>query len=168
MSAKKAFLAAALVALVGCPSAQSQGPQQPQQSPPYYGPGQYPQQPYPPPPGQRPPGQPAPPGPAPAPPSQRPLLAPLLGVQAWQNELRSVLGELINALSAQNQALVRGIPLVFDPTTEVNAYAGCDDSGQPFLAATAGILEAADAIAQTKATDELFGTQTYDAYTNAS
>jgi hypothetical protein len=84
-----------------------------------------------------------------------------------QQELRSVLGELINALSTQNQALVRGIPLVFDPTEEVNAYAGCDDSGAPFLAATAGIFEAVDAIAQTKSTDELFGTKTYDAYCNA-
>ncbi len=62
---------------------------------------------------------------------------------------------------------MRGIPLVFDPTNEVNAYAGCDDSGAPFLAATAGILEAVDAIAQTKATDELFGTRTYDAYCSA-
>jgi hypothetical protein len=84
-----------------------------------------------------------------------------------QQEVRSILAELINALSAQNQALVRGIPLVFDPTPEVNAFAGCDEQGAPFLAATAGILEAVDAIAQTKATDELFGTRTYDAYCNA-
>lgn len=83
-----------------------------------------------------------------------------------QQEVRSILGELINALSAQNQALVRGIPLQFDPTTEVNAFAGCDEQGTPFLAATAGILEAVDAIAQTRATDELFGTQTYEAYSS--
>jgi hypothetical protein len=95
------------------------------------------------------------------------LLAPLVGVQAWQNELRGILAELLAALSAQNQALVRGIPLVFDPTPEVNAFAGCDEQGAPFLAATAGVLEAVDAIAQTRATDELFGTQTYDAYCNA-
>ena len=59
---------------------------------------------------------------------------------------------------------MRGIPLVFDPTAEINAYAGCDEQGAPFLAATAGILEAVDAIAQTKSTDELFGTHTYDQY----
>ncbi len=59
------------------------------------------------------------------------------------------------------------IPLVFDPTAEINAYAGCDEQGQAYLAATAGILEAVDAIAQTKATDELFGTRTYDAYCSA-
>jgi hypothetical protein len=84
-----------------------------------------------------------------------------------QQEIVNVLGELINALPAQQQQLVRGIPMTFDPTEEVNAYAGCDDNGQPFLAATAGILEAVDAIAQTKSTDELFGTRTYDAYCNA-
>lgn len=84
-----------------------------------------------------------------------------------QQEVRNVLGELVGALSAQNQGLVRGIPLVFDPSIEVNAFAGCDERGAPYLAATTGILEAVDAIAQTKATDELFGTRTYDAYANA-
>ena len=97
----------------------------------------------------------------------RPLLVPLVGAAMQQAEVRAVLAELVNALSAQNQSLVRGIPMQFDPTEEVNAYAGCDDQGQPFLAGTAGILEAVDAISQTKATDELFGTQTYNAYTNA-
>jgi hypothetical protein len=81
-----------------------------------------------------------------------------------QQEVRSILAELINALSPANQSLVRGIPLQFDPTLEINAFAGCDDQGTPFLAATRGILDAIDAIAQTKSTDELFGTQTYDAY----
>ena len=137
-----------------------------QQPAPYYGPTQpgqpYPQQPYPQPPGQPYPQPPVPQQPTPA--AQRPLLAPLVGIAAWQNELRSVLNELLAVLSAQNQSLVRGIPLVFDPTEEINAYAGCDEQGSPFLAATAGILEAADAMAQTKATDELFGTQTYEAY----
>lgn len=99
--------------------------------------------------------------------ASRPLLAPLVGPAAWQQELRNVIGELMNVLSASNQSLVRGIPLVFDPTSEVNAYAGCDEQGAPYLAATAGILEAIDAISQTKATDELFGTRTYEAYSNA-
>jgi len=89
-----------------------------------------------------------------------------VGLAAQQQEVQNILGELVNALSAHNQSLVRGIPLTFDPTIEVNAFAGCDEQGAPFLAATTGILEAVDAIAQTKATDELFGTQTYDAYCN--
>jgi hypothetical protein len=60
---------------------------------------------------------------------------------------------------------VATIPLVFDPNpNEVNAFAGCDDNGSPFVAGTEGLLEAIDGIAQTKATDELFGTQTYEAY----
>ena len=145
-------------------------PPQPQPQPPYYGPGPYGRQP--PPYGQPPPYNPGrlPPSPPPPQPqlppaqAQRPLLAPLIGVQAWQAELRSILNELLAVLSQPNQQLVRGIPLVFDPTGEINAFAGCDEQGTPFLAATAGILEAVDAIAQTKATDEVFGTHTYDAY----
>ncbi len=131
-------------------------PQPPQQPPPYYGQPQAPQ-----------PQQPIPQGPVQPQPAARPLLAPLVGVAAQQQEVRNVVAELINSLSPQNQALVRGIPLTFDPTVEVNAYAGCDEQGSPFLAATTGILEAVDAIAQTKATDELFGTQTYEQYTAA-
>ncbi len=123
-------------------------PQQ-QQQPPYYPSQQQPQQPQ---------AQPQ---------AARPLLQPLIGIAAQQQEVANILAELINALSSQNQALVRGIPLTFDPTTEVNAFAGCDEQGAPFLAATAGMLEAVDAIAQTKATDELFGTQTYEQYTAA-
>lgn len=85
-----------------------------------------------------------------------------------QAEVKAVLDELINNLDAATQSRVRGIPLVFenDPN-EVNAYAGCDDNGSPFLAGTAGLLDAVDAMAQTQATDELYGTRTYDAYTNA-
>jgi hypothetical protein len=148
----------ALPLALGACQASTQQPPPPQQPPPYYPPGQYPP----------PRGYPQPPPqPPPQPLAQRPLLPPIVGAAAQQQELRSVLAELVNALSPQNQQLVRGIPLVFDPTTEVNAFAGCDEQGAPFLAATAGILEAVDAIAQTKATDELFGTQTYDAYCNA-
>ena len=149
-----ALLAGAFV-LPSLAACQASSTPPPPQQPPYYGPAQpggYPQQPYP----QQPP--------QPQPQAQRPLLAPLVGAAAWQNELRKILSELLNALSQSNQALVRGIPLVFDQASEINAYAGCDEQGAPFLAATAGVLEAVDAIAQTKSTDELFGTRTYDQY----
>lgn len=140
--------------------------QTPAQQPPPYGQAPYGQPPY----GQQPyPQQPYPQQPypqQPPPQAQRPLLAPLVGAAAQQNELRGILNELLAALSPSNQALVRGIPLVFDPTPEINAFAGCDEQGAPFLAATAGIFEAVDAIAQTKATDELFGTQTYETYSS--
>lgn len=87
---------------------------------------------------------------------------------AWQAEARAVLEELKRSLSPDKQALVRGIPLTFDPDpTQVNAFAGCDDSGAPFIEGTEGLLEAIDAIAQTRSTDERFGTRTYDAYTAA-
>jgi hypothetical protein len=76
--------------------------------------------------------------------------------------------ELVASLSPDKQARVKGIPLVFDPNpNDVNAFAGCDDSGAPFLAGTEGLLEAVDAISQTRATDEMFGTQTYEAYASA-
>ena len=149
-------------------------PQQPQQPPPYYGQypgypppyGQYPQQPGYPPPGY-PPQQPQQPQ-QPPPPAQRPLLAPLIGVAAWQAEVRSVLAELIAALPPQQQSKVRGIPVAFEPNPfEINAFAGCDDTGTPFMAGTQGILEAFDAVAQTRATDELFNTRTYDAYSQS-
>lgn len=102
----------------------------------------------------------------PAPQPSRPLLAPLVGSLAWQAEVRAILVEDTAALSSDNQARVRGIPLVFDPNpTEINAYAMCDDQGHPGIVGTEGLLEAIDAIAQTRATDELYGTHTYDQYT---
>jgi hypothetical protein len=118
-----------------------------------------------------PPPQPPAPGQAPPPPPaapNRPLLPPLVGSVMWQAEARAILQELESNLSPDKRQLVAGIPMVFDPNPgEINAFAGCDDSGAPFIAGTEGLLEAIDAIAQTKATDELFGTRTYDAYTSA-
>lgn len=148
--------------LAACGSNTQTTPAQPTTPQPYYGPqGPYPQGTYP----QQNPQNPQPQRPqTPATPQARPLLAPLIGQAAQEAEVRTILAELINALPAQSKPLVQGIPLSVDPTPEVNAYAGCDDNGNPYMAATAGILEAADAIAQTRATDELFGTQTYDQY----
>jgi hypothetical protein len=84
----------------------------------------------------------------------------------WQAEVRAILAELIQNLPPANAAKVRGIPLVVDPNPyEVNAFAGCDERGSPFIAGTEGLLEAVDAMAQTKATDEMLGTSTYDQYT---
>jgi hypothetical protein len=86
----------------------------------------------------------------------------------WQAEVRAIVNELEGNLSPEQRTLVAGIPLVFDPDpNNINAFAGCDDSGAPFVAGTEGLLETIDAVAQTRATDELFGTRTYDAYTNA-
>lgn len=105
------------------------------------------------------------PAPAPAPP--RPLLGPLIGALAWQGETRAIAKELVASLGPQQQARVASIPLVFNPNpNEVNAFAGCDDNGAPFVAGTEGLLEAIDGISQTKAADELYGTRTFDAYTS--
>ena len=155
-----------IIACAGCPAPAQPVAQGPAPYPPYY-----PPQPYPPPP----PAYGAPPQPAPAPwsppppapqPGNRPLLGPLVGAAAWQAETRAVLAELEANLSPDKQQLVAGIPLTFDQDpTDINAFAGCDDQGAPFIAGTEGLLEAIDGIAQTKSTDELFGTRTYDAYT---
>jgi hypothetical protein len=76
--------------------------------------------------------------------------------------------ELVAALAPQYQSRVATVPLVIDPSpSDVNAWATCDDSGAPYVAGTEGLLETIDAISQTKATDQLFGTRTYDAYTAA-
>jgi hypothetical protein len=92
----------------------------------------------------------------------------LLGPPAWQSEARAVVRELVANLAPQFQSRVATVPLVIDPNPmEVNAFAACDDAGSPFIAGTEGLLEAINAISQTRATDELYGTQTYDAYTNA-
>jgi len=158
-----------LAMCAGCPAAPPAQPPVAQPLPGYYPPPgyAYPPQPYPPPYAQPYP-QPVP-GPASAPvPANRPLLGALVGAQAWQAETTAVLAELRSNLSPDKQQLVAGIPLVFDQDpTQVNAFAGCDDQGEPFIAGTEGLLEAIDGIAQTKATDELFGTRCYDAYTNA-
>jgi hypothetical protein len=91
-----------------------------------------------------------------------------MGALSWQAEVRGVLNELIANLSADKQARVQGIPLVFDPSpSTINAFAGCDEKGAPFMAATEGLLEAIDAISQTVANDDLYGTRTYDQYTSA-
>jgi hypothetical protein len=91
-----------------------------------------------------------------------------LGTVAWQGEIRGVIAEDTAALTPDNRARVQGIPLVVDPNPfEINAYAMCDDKGQPAIVGTEGLLEAIDAIAQTKASDELYGTRSFEAYIQA-
>src|SRR5580704_4957194 len=110
---------------------------------------------------------PAPASPGPVPASGHPLLGPLIGSAAWQAEVRAVAKELVANLTADYQPRVATVPIVFDPNpNDVNAFASCDNSGAPFVAATEGLLDAIDAIAETRATDELFGTQTYQTYAN--
>ncbi len=103
-------------------------------------------------------------------PSPAALLAPLIGSAAMQAEIRKVLDDLIGHLSTTYASRVRGMPLKFDPdVTEINAYAGCDQQGKPFLAATDGLLQAMLAIATTRACDEIAQVvpSAYDAYMKA-
>jgi hypothetical protein len=106
-----------------------------------------------------------PPAPPPAPPPSGPaLLPPLAAGPIEQDEARAIIAEIVAHLSPDRAAKVRGIPLVWDPDLEPNAYAGCDDGGNPFIAGTQGLLDTVDSMAETNATDEIFGTQTYAAY----
>jgi hypothetical protein len=76
-----------------------------------------------------------------------------------------VLTELIASLGPDKQPRVSNIPLIFDPNPNtINAYAGCDEKGAPFMAGTEGLLETIDAISQTVANDDLYGTRTYEQY----
>jgi hypothetical protein len=82
-----------------------------------------------------------------------------------RSQAGSVMGELIVALSPAYQQKVQGIPFFADPTPgEVNAFAACDDQGQPLMAITDGLLQVESYIASFKATDEIFGTNKLDQY----
>jgi hypothetical protein len=91
-----------------------------------------------------------------------------LAATAMHGEVRNVIDELIGHLPTTQASRVRGIPLKLDPgMTEINAYAGCDAQGKPFLAGTEGLLHAIFAIAETKSCDEITGAKSYDTYMNA-
>ena len=95
----------------------------------------------------------------------RPMLAPLGGEASLREEVRYIVSELVATLTPEQAQKIRGVPLKFDPdASEINAFAGCEEDGRAFLAVTQGLLDAVFPIAQTQATDELFGTRTYDAY----
>lgn len=84
---------------------------------------------------------------------------------AMKDEAKKIYQKEIDALSASNKAVVEKIPLLFeDNKEEVNAFAGCDDSGKTFVVVTAAMYQMLDLMAQTRATDEIFGTGYYDEY----
>lgn len=92
------------------------------------------------------------------------MLTPLT-TSMMHSEVRTVLDELIAHLPTTQASRVRGIPLKLDPTpNDINAYAGCDAQGKPFLAGTEGLLQAIFAIAETKACDEIDAARSYDTY----
>ena len=88
-------------------------------------------------------------------------------IQALRGRAGSVLSELKGSLAQNHRSKVEAIPLFADPTTgEVNAFAACDDAGQPLMAVSDGLLEVMAFSAKYKANDELFGGNRLDAYTN--
>ena len=88
------------------------------------------------------------------------LLMPVM-----KDEAKKIFEKLKSALPSAKQTVVADIPLLSDPSKDdVNAFAGCDDSGKTFVVVTEGLYQMIDLIAQTKATDETFGTSYYDEY----
>lgn len=86
-------------------------------------------------------------------------------VSYLQGRVREITSELIAALDAGSQSRVRQIPIVFDSNpTEVNAFASCTKQGKAVVAVTDGLLSLTAYLAQCEATDEVFGTRTFDAY----
>ena len=88
------------------------------------------------------------------------LLMPVM-----KDEAKKIYQKEIDVLAASKKTQVEKIPLLFeDNKAEINAFAGCDDSGKTFVVVTAGMYQMLDLMAQTKATDETFGTGYYDEY----
>lgn len=98
-----------------------------------------------------------------APPPPVDLLAPVLGMPAMEEETKRILAELISHLPPDQASRVRGMPIEFEQTDEINAYAGCDETGA-FVAGTTGLLDVANGLAQTLAADQLFGLATHEKY----
>jgi hypothetical protein len=82
-----------------------------------------------------------------------------------KDEAKKIFDKEKAALPASKQALVTNIPLQSDPSKEeVNAFAGCDESGKTYVVVTEGMYQMLDFMTQTRATDEIFGTAYYDEY----
>lgn len=82
-----------------------------------------------------------------------------------KDEAQKLYKKLKDALPANKKSVVETIPLLTDNTkSEVNAFAGCDDSGKTFVVVTEGLYQMIDLIAQARATDEVFGTDFYNEY----
>lgn len=88
------------------------------------------------------------------------LLMPIM-----KDEAKKIYQKEKDALSTKDKAAVDTIPLLSDPSKEeVNAFAGCDDSGKTFVVVTEGMYQMLDLMANTRATDEKFGTDYYNEY----
>ncbi|HJL18255.1 MAG TPA: M48 family metalloprotease, partial [Sandaracinaceae bacterium LLY-WYZ-13_1] len=82
-----------------------------------------------------------------------------------EQETEAVHQALIAALDEHEEGQVRGIPLsVVQEHHEPNAAAGCTNGRHAVMMITTAMLEVAAGIAETKAYDELAGTDTYETY----
>ncbi len=75
----------------------------------------------------------------------------------------SVIAELVAALPQQSASRVQGIPVsVIDDPKEVNAFAGCNQSGGAYMGITSPLLLIAARTSEAKAFDEIYGTSKYN------
>jgi len=82
-----------------------------------------------------------------------------------KDEAKKIFQKEKDALVPARKSLIDTIPLQTDDNVEeVNAFAGCDDSGKTYVVVTMGLYQMVDLIAQARATDETFGTSYYDEY----
>ena len=85
-----------------------------------------------------------------------------------RQEAPSVLTELIAALPNDARARVQGVPLkIVEDPKEVNAFAGCTDSGAPFVAVTGPLLLIMARTSEARAFDETTGASKYNELANA-
>jgi hypothetical protein len=87
--------------------------------------------------------------------------------QYMRQEPAGVVAELVAALPDASRAKVQGIPLqtIEDPK-EVNAFAGCSQTGGPFMGITAPLLLIMARTSEARAFDELYGTTKYTELSN--
>jgi hypothetical protein len=82
-----------------------------------------------------------------------------------RTQAQSVMAKLIQALPATQKSRVQGVPLIVDNEVgEVNAFAACAKGGKALMAISDGLLDISAHLAQCRATDEIFGTQTVQPY----
>ena len=83
-----------------------------------------------------------------------------------RQEPAAVIAELIASLSEQARARVQGIPLqVIEDPKEVNAFAGCTNSGGAFMGITSPLALILARTSEARAYDEIFGTAKYNELT---
>jgi hypothetical protein len=93
--------------------------------------------------------------------------APLLessDVRFLRERARAIHATLVASLPAEDRKLLANVPLGFEGSRDVNAFAACTKSGGALIALTDGILQVQAQLARARAADEVAGGHKLDAY----